>query len=849
MYIHIDKGIIEWDEVVNIGIAKHYASWGKSGLYEPGRPGFYPFVLSVFQVLGFNILIISKVIAFLSAVGLVLLLYFIPKKIFSGYGETFSRYTGFFAVLVFVPTQIFLERFHFAGTDIFPVSLIFFVSWLLLNKKYFWAGILSACIFITRFPHAIYIAGVAFAFLLSLLNDRKDWKYWFSSALKYGAGVILLLVPFFLLNYYFFIHESANWAYAAFRPIWEQSRTISIVGELTDIHHGFYFLQLLKTNPFLLLGILGFVWCAVDFQRIVRSVRSSLQKVKKAKGVLDKKKEQMQKIQKRHKNRFSRDLISSNKYLVVWSLLFHDVFIWVYHASLMHKEPRFALAWLPVLAVFAGFVFAKLFVFVLGRLQSIKSFKISGFKFDIGQMFLLVIVLCGIFIAVAESAERYSKLNNVGTPEITEWANYFKENPIKGTIIVTDPTPAVFLKNKLFPAYYLNGVIKATQDVEHNALMLTSRSMICQQSEQATCIQRRNSFLMKVYQNNNLVYFTEYAGVPYFIFSNVTYLEPLPKDIIPSEFRISKTVDLSNHPRGRLPIVIILEDFPSIVSEQNHSIWKQDQYDEILDFVIANDIPVSISVIPDHLQKVTDEQRDKIKSFAVIQNGYYHEEELFEDYDVQKEILKKGKDYLEDVFSSQVTAFIPPYYSAGKDTDAVLNDLGFEIYVTNLGDRSDSTLNRYNQRLGYIENWNQETLVPIDNLLADIQKYVIYDDDLVFSYYYYFSDNASTYFQDFYAGVKSYYLMNIYQLFEWENFISQVEFGFDDLEGAMLIEGPDSDFSSEMTLDFFDSGNYSVESIYNSFFIQNPTQESIDVCLNELCFLLESDEIKSIHLK
>jgi len=324
LYTHIDHNIIEWDEAVNIGIAKHYASWGDSGLFEPGRPGFYPFILSIFQVLGFDILVISKIIAFLSAVFMVLLLYVVTKKIFDGAGgdtrgedirESFGRHAGFFAVLVFVPTQIFLQRFHFGGTDIFPITLMLFASWLLLKRKYFWAGILSACIFITRFPHAIYIVAVAIGFLLLLLQNLKRWKFWFWSAAKYGLGVLLLIVPFFMLNYHFFIDVSPNWMYAAFRPIWEQSRTISIVGQATNVHTGFYFLQLLKNNFFLLLGLLGLVWAAIDFQ--ISALASRIKSIKKPQQKLKPKKEKIK----------SKEIIRWNKYLVLWTLILNVIII------------------------------------------------------------------------------------------------------------------------------------------------------------------------------------------------------------------------------------------------------------------------------------------------------------------------------------------------------------------------------------------------------------------------------------------------------------------------------------------------------------------------------------------
>ena len=83
--------------------------------------------------------------------------------------------------------------------------------------------------------------------------------------------------------------------------------------------------------------------------------------------------------------------------------------------------------------------------------------------------------------------------------------------------------------------------------------------------------------------------------------------------------------------------------------------------------------------------------------------------------------------------------------------------------------------------------------------------------------------------------------MDIYSLNDWINFQKQVDFRID---GPYLeINSDYSPFLDNITLLFYDSGNFTLKSNYNIVKARNVIDSEIVVCISEVCNIISPGEV------
>ncbi|MBW2999515.1 DUF2334 domain-containing protein, partial [Candidatus Woesearchaeota archaeon] len=599
---------------------------------------------------------------------------------------------------------------------------------------------------------------------------------------------LVTVIPFFVFNYLLYRPETANWFHAAFRPLIFASYAIRGYTWLYNAGFWFYFKGLFLNNflfVFVLPGLYFFF-----------------------------------------KKKFYK------KYYLLFVVL---LFFFGYFSYIGHKELRYVLIFLPYLAVFAGFGIAEL----IGLLYKKKKYK----KYF--WLFCMFLVVSSIFM-IGIDFSSFLWRGHDKPVIVAENYEFLKNNPVVGTVLTTDPLIGVYIDNKIYPAYYSMQVFEwALKEIDYSAIYFTPRAFPCQETD-AACQERKKRIIENILTDNNLIFNKNYEGADYYIFSNAEYYTNLPKDELYVKYGLTQSIRLSRFPGDKFPVVLLLEDFPSLDDDLN-DIWQKEQYMYVKNFFESKGITPSIAVIPTHLEKLDEEEIEYLKGFEVIQNGYSHEDELSLSFAKQKELIKNGRELIKDLLGQDVNAFIPPFYSSNKDTIKALEELGFTIYISSIGDENKVPMARYDHSLTLINNWNERLFKTKDELTHEVRHVKNFNDYLLVSIYYYMLDEDSYHvLDDFYELVKEDLLINMRDLHEWQQFFPSVELIVD--ENEITLTGESNTLSNKLTLLFLASGDYSLESEYEEISIKSISDTLIEVCINNVCYGLEPEEIVLVSL-
>lgn len=106
-------------------------------------------------------------------------------------------------------------------------------------------------------------------------------------------------------------------------------------------------------------------------------------------------------------------------------------------------------------------------------------------------------------------------------------------------------------------------------------------------------------------------------------------------------------------------------------------------------------------------------------------------------------------------------------------------------------------------------------------------------------------DNSSFKILDSFVNHSSKFeWFDIYQLNEWQSLIEEVVFSIDD--NNLIVSGPKSVLSENITLKIRASGNFSLNTNYKSIKIKNIAKNNIIICF-EQCVTLEPGELQIIY--
>ncbi len=768
-----------WDEAVYISMAKYIYTGGNSGLFEILRPIFLPLSIGIIWLISpTNLLFLSKLFMLVTATLGLFVLFKLSK-------EVTDNKTALLACIFLIITPLFFLNSFKILTDTLSSSLALLSLYLFTKRKYSLSGLFSGLAFLTRFTSILFIFVSGFVFFVDFFvnKEKSKKKEIFFSALRFFSLFLIIILPFFISNYFLYKSETSTSFDAIFRPLIYASNTIKDYVWLYQGNIFYYLFNVFKENPLFLFSIIGI---------IVFLIGKSFKKNK---------------------------II----FLAMFSFL-------MYFSLLPHKELRYALSFLPLLALFSA----------IGVTFSLKFLKIFNKKIKFFLIILLLLFLISPFLKIV------SLIKNpllTEPDEIKDIYLFLQRKPIEGAILTTDPVLGIYVDNKLIPAYYSLDVFESLLKKEdYKAVFYLPSSFPCQETD-SKCKNQKIRIVQYLLINHKLVMDKELFGNKYYLFTDLSYFDELPKTDLFIDYGLSNQVVLSKKPQDRLPISMLLEDFPSL-NDDRTDIWNKESYYLVKSFIMSNDIPADFVVVPSHLLNLSYSELNYLKNSRnnIVQNGYSHTEELLLPYNQQFSLIKKGKEIINHMTNKEVSVFIPPNYLSGKNTTDILSLLNYSVYISSIGDTEESKIKRYDQTFTLIKNWKENTLKTREEVEIEIKNIRQHSDSLVFSVYYYmYKPETIDELDYFYNLTKNDYYLSVYELYEWEKFISQVNLSFKN--NIITLSGPKSNFSKEVTLLFYSSGNYSLISDYNEFYIKNINSNPLVICLGEeQCYNLNSNQ-------
>ncbi len=183
IYLFLDKNIW-WDAAVYLAMAKHIASLGALGFWEPIRPLLWPFLLSYAFVLNINPILLGHIFSTIFSLACIYLTYKIAKTIF-------NERTALLASILLSFTWIFFFFNARLYTEIPSVFFALATYYFFLKDKPFEVGICSGLAFLTKFPEGLILAILSIFYIKSL----KKISYLY-------LGFTLITLPYFVFNYF-----------------------------------------------------------------------------------------------------------------------------------------------------------------------------------------------------------------------------------------------------------------------------------------------------------------------------------------------------------------------------------------------------------------------------------------------------------------------------------------------------------------------------------------------------------------------------------------------------------------------------------------------------------------------
>jgi hypothetical protein len=420
LFIFTKNHALFWDETVFLSMGKWLYSNGSIGLWEIIRPIGLPLILGFFWKMKFNYLISAEIIILIFTIGTIYLTYLITKKIF-------NKQIAFLSSITLFLTPIFFYNTFTIMTSIPSLFFILLGLYYYINNKYIYAGIFSALAFTIRFPSAIIFVAINIIWIYEQLKKRKfkfNIKLFKSLKLKsffeYNISFIIIIISYLLIN---------KITYGSFlEPLLlagdHQSVAVrNINGILSNLLY--YPYTLLITNIFFIFFI----------------------------------------FQKRIKNQ--------KTYLILIPLLT----IFSYFAYIPHKQPRFALLFLPFLAILTSIGFYN-------SLNYLKKIKIKS-----KTIFVLKIIFTCLFLShpIIIDYKIFNQFPNGKLDITSEYYEFFnKYNVINhnsnAPILTTEPHHA-FYTNKKYIQFY-NNITDANKIYDENinlasAVIYTPSSFPC----------------------------------------------------------------------------------------------------------------------------------------------------------------------------------------------------------------------------------------------------------------------------------------------------------------------------------------------------------------------------------
>ena len=234
---------IWWDPAVYIEMGKYLYSAGNSGLWETSRPLMLPAILGFFWKIGINPYTAGRAMDIIYSAGLTLFTFLIAKEIF-------SKKTAAISALFIAFTPTIFNQSLYAATEI-PATLFSIISiYLLIKKRYLFAGMLSGLAFMTRFLQLFSFIAILIFLSIKLAKEPKK-KEQIKNAAILVTGFAIPVLPYIIFN----IIAYHNPIHTFLQQVYMTSNT----GQPWHLPLSFYTINILKENYLTPLILLSFV--------------------------------------------------------------------------------------------------------------------------------------------------------------------------------------------------------------------------------------------------------------------------------------------------------------------------------------------------------------------------------------------------------------------------------------------------------------------------------------------------------------------------------------------------------------------------------------------------------------
>ncbi len=442
-----------WDETVYLGMGKYFLSFGQTGLFESIRPPLFPLFLGLLWKI-FSVkttIFLAVVMEIVASLGIIILVYWL--------GEKLSRGAGLIGAILLSLCPTFFYYGNFMLSSLPSVFLVLISFWVLIKKKnYFLSGLLLGAGFLTRFTQAL-IFPLVFFYILFNKND-KDSFYKSEQVKKAGvylAGFLILIVPYFLINWIVYANPfySVNLAsLVANNDILSQNP-----------QNFFYLTGLIKEMPLVIFSLVSLFFMF-----------------------------KIGKDQKKEEKKLTRKLTGKK---LTGLLLMIGVLFLFYFSLIKHQETRLLLIVLPYFALTSSYGIIK-----LGQLLRLKSGKVRTI------MATLLILLC-----LPIQITSWTKINYDFKEPNPELVNYLKDNPQLAKTLIWSSSPRYLLWGgkaeeliyyPIFTQQRIKELREKLRKEEPYLIIISSQDMWCLPQDEK-CEAEKKSFIQELEENQKFI--------------------------------------------------------------------------------------------------------------------------------------------------------------------------------------------------------------------------------------------------------------------------------------------------------------------------------------------------------
>lgn len=436
---------VEWDEAVYLSIGKYFYSLGKVGLLENIRPPLLPILLGALWKLKLNYILFSDVLELVFSLGCIYMTYKIARLYF-------SENKSLLAALIFMATPVFFYDSLRIMTEIPSTFFILLATYSFIRKRYLLVGLFLGISFLFKYPFGLMLLPFLLALFIDYLS-RKEFKRFFFDSAKIVLVFLCFIVALLLFNYLSYGYAIQPLIDAAFH---QNNVYYKVANPFLNF---FYFpLYLLISNLFLIFALLGIYYFV---------------KLKKYTFLL----------------------------LVFVPLL--------YFTSIVNKQLRFAISFLPFLAIMSSYAL----FYVYNKVKAVRLYRI---------LFLIFILVFTFMLGFYDFIQ-YNRFPDERPKIVGEFYMFFPQD-FTGHVLTSDPIFAAYNDLGFIP--YYSGDPNAAYDRNINsvsAIIYTPYSFPC--FNDVSCELSKSQLEGKI-KSNILVFSKAYAGNKYGIYLNKNYYNP-----------------------------------------------------------------------------------------------------------------------------------------------------------------------------------------------------------------------------------------------------------------------------------------------------------------------------------